>query len=235
LTWNDGELLDVALASILGSTGVDVEVVVVDNGSDPPAQIGSDVRVTLIRNVENRGVAPARNQGVRATSAEVVALVDSDARVGPRALAQLTNAVLADSTIGLAGPVFVGQEPEASGGGAPTLFRKLARAAGLVSTYRSMSPRQPVDAWDVDFVIGACQAFRRSAFDGVSGLDERYFYGPEDVDFCLRLRGAGWRVVQVPDVEVHHPPRRRHRSMFNKAGLLHARNVIRHLWRHRRR
>jgi N-acetylglucosaminyl-diphospho-decaprenol L-rhamnosyltransferase len=171
---------------------------------------------------------------VRATSADVVALVDSDASVGPDALARLANVVLADERIGLAGPVFAGQAAEASGGKAPTLTRKAARAAGIVSTYGSMGPPRPTGAWDVDFVIGACQVFRRQAFDAVGGLDERYFYGPEDVDFCLRLRKAGWRVVQVPDTLVHHPPRRRHRSLFNRSGLLHARNVLRHLWRHRR-
>ena len=74
----------------------------------------------------------------------------------------------------------------------------------------------------------------RSAFDQVAGLDETYFYGPEDVDFCLRLRERGWRIVQLEAALVHHPPRRRNRRLFTRRGMRHARAVCRHLWRHRR-
>ena len=68
LAWNDGEQLDDAVVSALMSEGVDIEVVVVDNGSDLPVSM-VDPRVRVLRNEVNRGVAPARNQGVRATDA----------------------------------------------------------------------------------------------------------------------------------------------------------------------
>lgn len=233
LTWNDGALLDAAVSSVLASRGVEVELVVVDNGSEPPAVVPDDPRARLVRNDQNRGVAPARNQGVAETTAPLVCLLDSDARLEPESLAALAEAVAGDDGVALAAPVFVGQEPAASAGKAPTVTRKLRRLLNLTSSYEAVAAGDR-GSWDVDFAIGACQLFRRTAFDRVGGLDESYFYGPEDVDFCLRLREAGWRIVQVADAPVHHPPRRRFRGLLSKRGAAHAWAVTRHLWRHRR-
>lgn len=231
LTWNDGELLDRALASVLASEGVDVRVVVVDNGSEPPATVPADSRVRLIRNAENRGVAAGRNQGAVIGSAPFVCFLDSDARLVPATLFRLL-VPLGDPQVALSAPVFVGQPAEASAGRAPSLSDKALRLLDVRSTYRPVAAEGPW--WDVDFAIGACQLVRRTAFEAVGGLDESYFYGPEDVDLCLRLREAGQRVVQVEGADCHHPPRRRNRRLLTRRGVLHASAVARHLWRHRR-
>lgn len=231
LTWNDGELLERAVASVLASEGVQPRIFVVDNGSDPPAQVEAP-GARVIRNEQNLGVAPGRNQGVRAGDGEVVCLLDSDAELLPASLLGMVTVLRDDATIGLVAPVFVGQTPEDSAGRAPTLGRKIARSMGLTSRY--LTTALSVDGGrDVDFAIGACQVFRRRAFDEVGGLDESYFYGPEDVDYCLRVRRAGWRIVQLDDVEVIHPPRRRNRRLLTRRGFAHARAVARHLWRQR--
>jgi GT2 family glycosyltransferase len=231
LTWNDGALLEVAVDSVVQSGDVAPNPIVVDNGSSPPASV--EVPVLLVRNEANRGVAPARNQGVAMGTSPLVCLLDSDARLEPEALTELAAAVLADDGIALAAPVFAGQPAAASAGPAPTLVRKAMRAINLRDTYDSAGTF--VDGVrDVDFAIGACQMFRRSAFDEVGGLDESYFYGPEDVDFCLRLRERGWRVVQVASARVEHPARRRFKGLLTRRGIQHAWAVARHLWRHRR-
>lgn len=231
LTWNDGPLLEVAVRSALNSADLDVRVYVVDNGSEPPAVVPRDERVELLRNDTNRGVAPGRNQGIDAGSAPLVCLLDSDAELGRWALSRLVRWIQDD--VGMAVPVFDDQRPEDSAGAAPTLLRKLERVSGLRSDYATTARVSEDSAWDVDFGIGACQVFRRDTWEAVGGLDESYFYGPEDVDFCLRLREAGWRVVQVGNAAVRHPPRRRNRRLLTRRGLLHAKAVIRHLWRHR--
>lgn len=230
LTWNDGALLDAALESVRGSTGIQAEAIVVDNGSTPPVPRPSGSR--LLRNERNRGVAAGRNQGARAGAADFVCFLDSDARLEPDALAHLVEPLVGDARIALSAPVFVGQRREASAGRAPTLGRKLLRLVGTTGVYVPGSPGE-AQSWDVDFAIGACQLVRRTAFEAVGGLDESYFYGPEDVDFCLRLRERGWRVVQVGAATCHHPPRRGNRRLFTVRGMRHAVAVCRHLWRHR--
>ncbi len=232
LTWNDGERLDMALNSALASEGVDVNVIVVDNGSEPPATVVSDPRVRLIRNDVNRGVAAGRNQGVSEGSGPFVCLLDSDARLHRRTLAVMAEA-FDEPDVALIAPVFTGQRPEASAGRAPHTARKVARALNLTNGYRSVRRDSSAARWDVDFAIGACQLFRRTAYDKVGGIDETFFYGPEDVDFCLRLRRAGYRVVQVGGAACDHPARRRFRRVFTRRGLEHAWAITRYLWRHR--
>lgn len=233
LTWNDDELLGAAVQSARASTGVRCEITVFDNGSLQPASIPQDGAARLLRHETNIGVSAGRNRAVRAGTAPFVCLLDSDAKLAPETLVNLLEPLLQEADIALAAPVFRDQSPESSAGLAPSLSRKVARLLGLTDHYRR--PPFVGGRWyDVDFAIGACQLFRRVAFEGVGGLDEAYFYGPEDVDFCLRLRDAGWRIVQVPGATCEHPPRRRARRPFSRSGLQHSRAVARHLWRHRR-
>jgi len=231
LTWNDGDLLAAAVDSALASTAAKVNIIVVDNGSEPPATVPDDPRVTLVRNDANRGVAPARNQGAAVGSAPYVCFLDSDARLLPTTLERLLEPLAGHPDVALAAPVFTGQPAEASAGRAPTLSDKALRLLDLRSSYRTVTAEGPW--WDVDFAIGACQFVRRAEFEAVGGFDETYFYGPEDVDFCLRLRESGFRVVQVADAGCHHPPRRRNRGILTRRGLQHASAVAHHLWRHR--
>ena len=231
LTWNDGDLLGTAVRSVLHSEGVAARVVVVDNGSDPPATV-SESDVELVRSETNLGVAPGRNLGATHGSAPFLCLLDSDAELGPRSLRRLLDACAEDG-VGVTVPVFRDQAPEASGGRAPTLPVKLARGLGLRSTYGSTPRRDGSDSWEVDFGIGACQVIRRAVWDEVDGLDGTIFYGPEDVDFCLRVKAAGHRVVQVAGADVRHPPRRAFRQPFTRRGMQHGLAIVRHLWRHR--
>lgn len=230
LTWNDGDILDGAVQSALHSGIEDLSLIVVDNGSDPPAHVAGTAQ--LLYNAENRGVAAGRNQGVRAGSAPYVCLLDSDARLLPGALVSMLQVLEDNGDVAMVVPVFKGQAPSASAGPVYGVLYKALRALNVRNTYAAGADFED-GRRDVDFAIGACQLFRRSVFDAVGGLDESYFYGPEDVDFCLRLREHGWRIVQLHDAEVEHPPRRRNRRILSRSGAMHASAVLRHFWRHR--
>jgi GT2 family glycosyltransferase len=231
LTWNDGELLDAAVRSALRSEGVVVSAIVVDNGSVLPPVLPADSRITLLSNRANVGVAAGRNQGVAAGESEFVCFLDSDARLYPETVSRLLAPLLADDGVALSVPVFTGQSPEASAGRAPSVMDKVLRVLDVRKGYRPMAATGPW--WEVDFGIGACQLVRRSDFMATGGFDATYFYGPEDVDLCLRLRERGRRVVQVGAARCDHPARRRFRALLTRRGLQHAWAVTRHLWRHR--
>jgi N-acetylglucosaminyl-diphospho-decaprenol L-rhamnosyltransferase len=234
LTWNDGDLLAAAVESVLQQADVDVAVTVVDNGSTPPALVAAP-GTRVIRSETNLGVGGGRNLGVGAGSAPYVCVLDSDARLHPGALGRLVEPLAGDDTIGVSAPVFSGQRPEASGGRAPTLRRKVLRGLNRTDVYAATPGQGGGPWWDVEFAIGACQLFRRDAFDTVGGLDASARFGPEDVDFCLRLRGAGWRVVQVDGPICDHPPRRAFRGIWTRRGAAHTAAFARHWWRQRRR
>lgn len=227
LTWNDAVMARRAIASALASTGVVVRVIVVDNGSEPAFTLEDDTRATVLRQAENLGVAGGRNVGVRATSTDLVCVLDSDAVLEADCLAELTRPFEREEPVGLTAPVYAGQRAEQSGGHAPTAARKLARGLGLTTTYRSMNGVG--EWWEVDFAIGACQLFRRAAFDAVGGMADQYVYGVEDLDFCRRLRGAGWRILQVKDARCVHEIRPHRRRMFSRRGARHAIDLVRYL------
>ncbi len=232
LTWNDepGQL-DAAVASALASASVDVRVIVVDNGSDEPAAVAEDERMVLVRNAANRGVAAGRNQGAALGVRSLVCFLDSDARLEPDCLGALAGAVGDDATTAMAAPVFTGQVPEASAGRAPSIGRKVARGFGWTASYRPVPRRSIQSEWDVDFAIGACQLWHRSTFVTMGGFDERFFYGPEDIDACRRIQRCGGRVVQVAQAHCEHPPRRRHRRLFTGPGLRHGLALLRYFLR----
>jgi hypothetical protein len=234
LTWNDADEAIGAARSALASEGVDVGVVIVDNGSEarfePPADLAG---ISVVRSERNLGVGGGRNRGVAAGERPYVCFLDSDARLVPHALAQLVRP-LADPAVAVVGPTYQGQAPEVSAGRAPTFRRKAARALGLTDRYRRVRRRPGQPWWDVDFVIGACQVLRREDHRAVGGVDASELFGPEDVDFCLRFRAAGRRVVQLADPCVDHVARRSARRLLTRRGLRHARAVVLHLHRHRR-
>jgi len=82
-------------------------------------------------------------------------------------------------------------------------------------------------------VIGACQLVRRRALAEVGPLDERIFYGPEDVDFCLRLWRKGWKVLYAPDSLVIHHERRLTRRLLSRLTFRHAAGLAYYFAKHR--
>ena len=80
---------------------------------------------------------------------------------------------------------------------------------------------------EVDWVSGACMLIRRQAFEEVSGFDPGYFMYFEEMDFCLRLARAGWRVVYDPVAEVTHMIGGSTRSAPYRKVLNHHRSALR--------
>jgi GT2 family glycosyltransferase len=216
-------------------------VIVVDNGSRDGTveMLAQRSDVVTITNPTNRGVAPGRNQGLRAARGEFVALLDVDTVAAPGSFATLVGRLRVAPDVGLVGPKLV--DPD---GGLqyscrrfPTLVDKVCRR--LPARFgRALVDDVELRWWDhagvreVDYVIGACQVIRRTALDEVGLLDERIFYGPEDVDLCLRMHRAGWRVEYVPDAVVMHLERRLTRKLLSVLTARHVYGLGYFFWKH---
>ena len=224
LTWNSERQIRACLASLnQGLSAFSSEVIVVDNGSrDRTCAIVRETRpdAQLLCNPDNRGVAPARNQGIRLAQGEYILILDDDTVVQPGALDSLIRYMEDQPEVGLCGPKLTDADGELqlSCRWFPTLADKLARRLPLAAA-RKVTCKVEMADWDhqtiraVDYVIGACQVIRRRAIQEVGPFDERIFYGPEDVDMCLRLQQAGWQVTYNPDAVVVHKERRLTRSL----------------------
>ena len=64
---------------------------------------------------------------------------------------------------------------------------------------------------DLSCVTAACLAVRREIFEDLNGFDERLAIAFNDVDFCIRLREKGWRIIWTPEVEHYHLELQTHR------------------------
>lgn len=240
ISWKMRDLLDQMLSSLFANvTGIDFEVICIDNGSyDGTAELVTSKfpAVRLLRNQENRGVAPARNQGIALATGRYVAILDADLEFLEDALTPLVQLLDSDERIGVAGSrlVFPNGQTQFNAKRFPSLFALLSRRIPLLRMLdggRSLSthemhdwPRQ--ETREVDYLIGACQVIRRQVFDKVGLLDEHIFYGPEDIDFCLRTRQAGWSIWWRHDVRIiHHEQRITKRNPLSTLSLKHYKGL----------
>lgn len=243
LSWNSTEVLGPCLASLpQGFTSQDYEVIIIDNGSrglTPAALRCAFPWVQLVVNRKNRGVAPARNQGMRLARGEYIILLDDDTLIRPGVFAQLLAYMDAHPDVGVCGPKLIDLQGrlQLSCRFFPTMGDKLARRFPFTFAQQVRRAAEMAD-WDhsyvreVDYVIGACQVIRRTALAEVGLLDERIFYGPEDIDLCLRMRQAGWRVVYNPEAVVVHHERRVARSFSSRLGWKHLWGVLYYFAKH---
>ena len=187
------------------------EVIVVDDGSiDGTAAllVREAPRLRIVRLEKNRGYAVAANQGVAAASGSIILLLNSDAIVTEQAVAVLLAAFASDGRLGIAGAQLAGSDgaDQWSGGRTPTLLWMIGVVSGagaLARLFRRKAP-QTQPQRDVDWVSGAAMAFRREVWDEAGPLDEGFLFYCQDITFCLRARGAGWRVTVVSEARVVH-------------------------------
>jgi N-acetylglucosaminyl-diphospho-decaprenol L-rhamnosyltransferase len=194
----------------------DTEILVIDNASDDgSAAKASRPGVRVIANSRNVGFAGAVNQGVRATSAPFVLLLNPDARLQrglPSLLAQFE-----DPVIGAAGGMLTGPDGLPQTG---FMARNLPTPSALIFELLGINRLWPANrvnwhyrclgldqfaAADVEQPAGAFLMFTRSAYERVGGFDERFYpVWFEDVDFCAQLREAGYRVRYTPEAVANH-------------------------------
>lgn len=218
VNWNVRELLRRALDSIYTSWGpqAGLEVIVVDNGShdDSPAMVREAFpQVILIANRENRGFTGGNNQGLAAARGKTLLLLNPDTEILGDALHKMLDYLQAHSEVGLIGPQLL--NPDGSVQSSRRHFPNLA-ILFLESTWlQKIAPRrmlrhyyaqeQPDSATQsVDWVTGAAMLARRTVLTEVGGLDEGFFMYSEELDWCRRIKAAGWRVDYFAQAQIVH-------------------------------
>lgn len=221
------------LESVQRSSSPPFSLILVDDGSfTETAHYLADFAVAhgcrLSRNETARGYTYAANQGLRASTAEFVVLLNSDTIVAPEWLDRLIACARSDPQIGLVGPLsntaswqsipeLVGSEADWAenplpGGMAPEdMARLVARYSGRIY------PRLP-------FLNGFCLMIRRAVLDQVGLFDEAVFgrgYGEEN-DYSLRSTQAGWQLAVADDAYVFHRQSRSYSNERRKALCEHA-------------
>ena len=191
------------------------EIVVVDNASSdgsPEAVRARWPAVRVLVQERNLGFAGANNVGIRATTAPLVLLLNSDTIVPAGALDGLVARLRARPDAAVAGPRLIdgSGRPELSFGPMITPLAELRQKLVMALYHRGFAPvsrlveRSTARERTVDWVSGAALLVYRRDAERVGLLDERYFLYTEDVDFCAAIRGGGRQILFTPAVTITH-------------------------------
>ncbi len=210
VNWNGLPDTEACVESVLRSTYPRLLVMVVDNGSQ-----GDDVavlrrrfgqRVEVVEAGRNLGYAGACNLGIGralAQGADLMLLLNNDARLAPTCIEELVQAALAlPDAAAFCPKVYFAERPWViqSTGGRVSLWRGTACQVGRGEEDRGqwdrLEPR--------DYADGACMLLTRRAVEEVGLLDEEYFAYWEETDWCFRARERGFRCYYVPTAQAWH-------------------------------
>lgn len=189
--------------------------IVIDNASSDGSADAVAPRfpsIELIRNSDNVGFANAANQGIARASTPYVVLLNPDTDATPSLLQSLVEYLKAHQDVWAVAPRLMasdGSVQTLAAGFAPTPARAFLYFLGISYLLPWPSAGFSVPPWitrpvDVDWLSGACLAFRREIVDRVGPLDGSFFLYGEDMDWCRRMRAAGGRLVFLADFDLKH-------------------------------
>jgi glycosyltransferase involved in cell wall biosynthesis len=197
---NGADGVDRALAALAEQTIADrMQVIVVDDGStDGTAEVARARGAHVVRHEVNRGLSAARNTGIAEATAPVVAFLDDDCIPQRDWAERLLGAYVHASIMGTGGSIcptpgsgLFGRYLERHNPLEP-LEAELGRSEALpyrllLYLRRQWSARRPEGRRPVYSLVGANMSFRREVLEQVGGFDERFTFGADELDLCMRL------------------------------------------------
>ena len=207
--------LDSLLASLNGDTHFAMTIVVVDNESRDGTveMVRADFpAVRLIALDVNRGFAGANNIALRSVNASHVLLLNPDTEVLGDALGALVRFMNGNPRVGVAGGRLL--NPDLTFQHSCFRFPTLAMTfldffpinhrlteSRVNGRYRRSAYSKP---FSIDHPLGACMIVRREVIEQVGAFDEGFFMYCEEVDWCFRIRQAGWDIRYCPTAQIIH-------------------------------
>jgi N-acetylglucosaminyl-diphospho-decaprenol L-rhamnosyltransferase len=231
VSFNTVNLLRNCLAS-LGVCSLPLHTVVVDNQScdDSAAMVRAEFpHVMLVESGYNAGFAGGTKLGLATLEAtekgklggnepgsDYVLVLNPDTVVQPGAIEAMVGFLEAHPRVGLVGPRLL--NPDGSFQPAAFRFPTLVMTAFDLFPPGEVLPGRLYGSWwhgrypqdggnepfAIDHPLGACMLVRREVLATVGSMDERYFMYSEEIEWCWRIRQAGWAIWQVPAARVTH-------------------------------
>lgn len=241
LSYNSAKYLDLSLSALIAafdhSPGYHDEIWIIDNGSKDGSveilkawQRREPERIKPIFFGENTGTTFSRNVALRSLTGQYVVVIDSDVvEIPPGTFETLIDRLEADPRNGMVVPMLTYPDGrfQLSTDVFPTLSRKVQRYLGLKAMERAQGKAAPPSAPQlVDYAISAFWLLSREAVEATGLFDEAIFYSPEDVDYCLRVWEAGYRIVYEPGAKVVHDAQEISRGLpIKKSTFSHAKGL----------
>ncbi len=222
------------------------EIIIIDNGSTDHTQSvikrfkihNSKLAIKYSLNEKNAGVAKARNQGALLVRNKYILFLDDDAYLKiSTSIDQITRYMENNDNVSVCLPkiVYPSRKIQESIRSFPNLLGVIWRGLGLYKIfpnarfYKSYTnpKRSKSKPQEIDWGIGACMLVRKLDFDELSGFDENFFFGWEDIDFCKRVRAFKKKAVYIPNQTVIHDYERSSaRGIVSVAKVQHIKSIL---------
>lgn len=217
VSWNVRGYLEACLSSIAANRGrLDLEVIVVDGGSldGSPELVRRDFPgVQLIDCGDNVGFPKGNNIGMAKAGGRNILLLNPDTEIVGDALELLIEYLDGHAEVGLVGGQLLNSDGSIQS--SRRRFPTFATAMFESTWLEMIAPRKllttyyvdevPADTrTTVDWLTGACLMTRREVIEQVGPMDEAYFMYSEELDWCRRIKQAGWEIVYLPEAKIIH-------------------------------
>jgi N-acetylglucosaminyl-diphospho-decaprenol L-rhamnosyltransferase len=216
------------------SEGLDVDVVVVENGSTDGT--GDLVRAEFpsarVVRCENHGFPHANNRALMTVDARYVLLLNPDTEIVEGTFGELLGRMHSLQNVGLAGcrQLVTNGELEPSMRRFPTALRLLCEAFGSESWpfraswtgQRELAIERYAEEFELDWTVGAFMLARREALESAGWLDERLFLYSDEPDLARRIKQAGWTVRHLPQMTILHHARKMGWNLRGHAQIAYA-------------
>lgn len=239
LTFNRQKLIQKCLDSLYDNISSNYEIIVIDNGFTDGALnlLKKYKRLIVIENSNNVGVAAGRNIGIKKAKGKYIIFLDDDAYVSQMSFEKIIKYMEKNNKVGIIGPkiLYPNGKIQESVRHFPTIMSILWRGLLLYRLFPDikfyskyvMKKFNHNEIKEVDWVLGACQIIRKKVFDTIGILDEKYFFGYEDIDFCYRAKIAGWKTIYYPYSTIYHNyARESAKGFINRAKLSHIKSIF---------
>jgi GT2 family glycosyltransferase/SAM-dependent methyltransferase len=239
LNWNGCEVLWECLRSLEAANYPALDVVVVDNGSSDESckmVVAEFPDVVLIHNQENLGFCVANNQGVAAAFGrknEYVLILNNDTVLHPECVGRLVARAQAEPDAAAVSPKIYFWQPRDRIWFAGGTFSLWTGCNGHVG-YRKRDKSSWNAPRSMDFICACAMLVSRRAWEEVGDFDELLFRSAEDIDWSLRARRAGFRLLYEPEAVIWH---RESFDILRNEGrgrqvYFYTRNRLAVMWKH---
>jgi len=212
LNYNGYDFLESFLPYMLDSYSNKLDIVVIDNKSEDDSIDLLEQwfpEVNVIKLEENFGFAKGYNLGILELENEYIVLLNSDVKVSPGWLDPIIEQMERDQQIAAVQPKILSLEKEthfeyagAAGGFMDVLGYPFCR--GRIFDEVEADEGQYDSLKEVFWTSGAAMVVRKKVWDNLGGFDDTFFAHMEEIDFCWRVKRAGYKLIYLPDSAVYH-------------------------------
>jgi GT2 family glycosyltransferase len=227
VNYNNPEVTEALLKSLSVLDLTEVEVIVVDNGSSKLPQIPMSESypwAKFIRSEINLGFAGGNNLGIQHASGEYLFFINNDTEVRTNIILNLADTLRKNPTVGVVSPLICyyddPQDIQYAG------YTKINKLTGRNRCITEIPKNATLNLIETSYAHGAAMMMPRTVLDKVGVMPENFFLYYEEMDWCEKIRKAGYDIVVDPTSYIYHKESRTTGSINELKSYFMARNRI---------